>query len=67
MAAMPILGKLTGEQREAVKTLQQLASNPPKYYTEFYNHIRTEHRRRDRKSRRWHSKEHPGTDEQRNQ
>lgn len=56
LAAIPILGKPTKEQREAVKTLQCLADNPPKYYTGFYNHIRAERRRRDKKSNRWHSK-----------
>jgi len=56
MAAIPILGKLTKEQREAAETLQYLADNPPKYYTGFYNHIRAERRRRDKKSSRWHSK-----------
>lgn len=56
MAEIPILGKLTKEQREAAKTLQCLADNPPKYYTGFYNHIRAERRRRDKKSSRWHSK-----------
>lgn len=56
MAEIPILGKLTKEQREAAKTLQYLADNPPKYYTGFYNHIRAERRRRDKKSSRWRSK-----------
>lgn len=55
-AAISVLGNLTKEQREAIKTLQYLADNPPEYYSGFYNHIRAERRRRDKKSRRWHSK-----------
>ena len=47
-AALPILGELTKEQREAIRTLRRLAANPPKYYTAFYNHVRTERRRRKR-------------------
>jgi hypothetical protein len=64
MAEIPILGKLTKEQREAAKTLQYLADNQPKYYTEFYNHIRAERRRRDKKSSRWHSKKRHKTEAQ---
>ena len=55
-AAIPICGNITREQREAIKTLQYLANNPPKYYTDFYNHIFAERRRRNKKSCRWHSK-----------
>ena len=56
MAAIPILCKPTKEQREAAKTLQHLADNPPKYYSGFYNHIRAERRRRDKKSNRWNKR-----------
>lgn len=63
-AAIPILGKLTKEQREAIKTLQYLADNPPNYYSGFYNHIRAERRRRDKKSCRWHSNKRHETEVQ---
>ena len=66
LAAIPILGKPTKEQREAAKTLQYLADNPPKYYSGFYNHIRSERRRRDKKSSRWHGKKRCGKDAQKN-
>lgn len=66
LAAIPILGKPTKEKREAAETLQYLADNPPKYYTGFYNHIRAERRRRDKKSSRWHGKKRCETDAQKN-
>ena len=66
LAAIPILGKPTKEQRESAETLQYLADNPPKYYTGFYNHIRAERRRRDKKSSRWHGKKQCETDAQKN-
>jgi len=48
VAALPILGELTKEQREAIRTIRRLANDAPKYYTAFYNHVRTERRRRKR-------------------
>lgn len=66
LAAMPLLGKPTKEQREAAKTLQYLVDNPPKYYSGFYNHIRAERRRRDKKSSRWHGKKRCEKDTQEN-
>ena len=47
-AALPILGELTKEQRQAIRTLRQIADNAPKYDSSFYNHVRTERRRRKR-------------------
>ena len=55
-AKKPENGGLTEAQRAAIKTLQTLANKPPEYYSGFYNHIRAERRRRDKKSRRWHKK-----------
>jgi len=50
LAALPIIGELAKEQRDAIRTLRQLAGNAPKFYTAFYNHVRTERRRRKRDS-----------------
>lgn len=56
LAAIPIIGGMSEAQRKAARTLQAMADNPPKYDGGFYNHIRAERRRRDKKSRRWHRK-----------
>lgn len=40
MAALPILGTLTKAQREAVKTLQQMANDVPDFYSPFLDHDR---------------------------
>lgn len=37
-AALPILGTLTKAQREAIKTLQQMAHNPPEFCSPFLEH-----------------------------
>lgn len=54
LAALPIIGELNEAQRAAVKRLQTIADKAPEYYSGFYNHIRTERRRRakDREIRR---------------
>jgi len=56
LAAIPILGKLTKEQREAVRRLKAIIAEKQERYSAFYYHIQNARRRRDRKSCRWHSK-----------
>ena len=50
IAALPILGELTEAQRKAIRTLRRIANEAPKYASGFYNHVRTERRRRKRDS-----------------
>lgn len=40
MAALPILGTLTKAQREAIKTLQQMADDMPEFCSPFLDHDR---------------------------
>lgn len=40
MAALPILGTLTKAQREAIKTLQQIADDMPEFCSPFLDHDR---------------------------
>lgn len=37
-AALPILGKLTKEQREAIRTLQHMIDNPPEFSSPLLDH-----------------------------
>ena len=37
-AELPILGTLTKDQREAIKTLQQMIDNPPEFSSPFLDH-----------------------------
>jgi len=53
MSRLPIFGSLTKDQRAAVRELRRMAGRPPQYHSGFYNHIRGERRRRDKKTRRW--------------
>jgi hypothetical protein len=39
-AALPILGKLTKEQREAIRTLQHMIDNPPEFSSPLLDHDR---------------------------
>lgn len=39
-AALPIIGQLTKEQREAIMTLQQLVDSPPDFCSPFLEHDR---------------------------
>lgn len=55
LAAIPILGKLTKEQREAVRRLKAIIAEKQERYSAFYYHIQNARRRRDKKSCRWHS------------
>lgn len=45
-ANMPILGDIKKEQREAAKTLTQMADNEPSKQSDFYDHIKEEERLR---------------------
>ena len=56
LAAISILGEMTREQREAVRRLRAFISEKQERYSAFYYHIQNERKRRDNKSRRWHSK-----------
>lgn len=40
MAALPILGTLTKEQREAIRTLQHMIDNPPEFSSPLLEHDR---------------------------
>ena len=46
--ALPILGDITQEQRQAIRDIQHLADQPPKCDTGLYNHLRSEYKRRKR-------------------
>ncbi len=46
VAALSILGGITKEQQQAIRTLQRLADNPPPCDTAFYNHLQQERRLR---------------------
>ena len=56
LAAIPNRGKLTKEQREAVRRLKVIIAEKQERYSAFYYHIQNARRRRDKKSRRWHSR-----------
>lgn len=47
LAAMPILGDMTKEQRDAVKRLKDIIQRKPERYSDFYKHLQGERRRRD--------------------
>ena len=56
MKAIPDVRSMTDAQRKAARTLKAMAGKLPEFCGDFYNHIRAERRRRDKKSRRWHPK-----------
>lgn len=47
LAAMPIMGDMTKEQRDAVKQLKNAAEQVPERYSDFYRHLAGERRRRE--------------------
>ena len=51
-AALPILGTLTKEQREAIKTLQHMADNPPEFSSPLLDHDRERRHQNNLKKRR---------------
>lgn len=50
MAALPILGELTEEQRDAVRRLKAIIKEKQERYSAFYYHIQNVRRRRKRDS-----------------
>jgi hypothetical protein len=50
MAALPILGELTKEQRDAVRRLKAIINEKQERYSAFYYHIQSVRRRRKRDS-----------------
>ena len=53
-AALPILGKLTKAQREAIKTLQQMADDMPEFCSPFLDHDRERRHQNYLEKRRHH-------------
>lgn len=56
IAALPLLGTLAKVQREAIKTLQQMADSPPEFSSPFLEHDRERRHQNNlekRRRRRW--------------
>lgn len=53
IAAMPIVGDLSREQREAIRTLRTMADNPPEFVSPLLEHDRERRHQHRLKLRRW--------------